>query len=494
MVRNDSLQHRSRKSHQDQQLVVEIMAVRQSWATGAETKKNKVKANKWGITLIFLLVASLPLVRILSNSSFIASKLQFDRPGGRGRRRGLDTARLREMKSHFESSRKQSSDSTRQQSGGHATMASSGRFIVHHTVANVTLADLHDLDPSTREALGSEQSIRGNNIEEVSRGKEPLLQLLRDAGIINIDSETIEMLPTWGQVEQLYGSEPSIIGLDTCLDYQERTDTLDHRILAPAGLFNTGTNLLATLLESNCQFPDDVDAKSNNRRTSGVHSKPDSRSTVQWQVPWGKHVPSEQRRIHRIPSNKDSLLSPPDDVLPVVLVRDPYFWIQSLCRHPYSLQWEHNNKCPSLVDTSHSGGVAASTLTVQAKLGSRQYEWPSLVHVYNDWNRQYYHQSSSEDAFPRLIIRMEDLIFFPKQVVKEVCKCGGGVVRTKFRHMVESVKEDDRATSTGATLVSAMIRYGSPLLRTKDYTSKDLDFMNRNLDQELLNEFNYNSL
>jgi hypothetical protein len=400
------------------------------------------------------------------------------------------------MKNHFKSFKKQSPRIHSQRIDGQATTSSSKRFIVHRTVPNVSLSDLHDLDPSIREALGNERSIRGESIEEVSQGKEPLLKLLREAGIINIELEVIALLPTWDQVVQLYGSEPRIIGLDTCVDYQERTAALGHRILAPAGLFNTGTNLLATLLDSNCQFAHDIGAESSNRQTSGMRSSPNTGSTVQWQVPWGKHVPAEQRRIHRIPGNKGSLLTNPDDVLPVVLVRDPYFWIQSLCRHPYSLQWEHTDKCPNLVDTSHGGDDTTSPLAVQAKLGSRQYEWLSLAHVYNDWNRQYYHQSSSgeEDAFPRLMIRMEDLIFFPKQVVTQVCQCGGGIVRTNFRHLVESVKEDDRATNAGTTLVSAMIRYGSPLLRTKDYTSKDLDFMNRNLDRELLHEFNYDSL
>ena len=52
----------------------------------------------------------------------------------------------------------------------------------------------------------------------------------------------------------LYGPEPVIYGLDTCVPFRESSDPADH-FLGVAGTFNTGTNLLSELLIHNCHIP-----------------------------------------------------------------------------------------------------------------------------------------------------------------------------------------------------------------------------------------------
>lgn len=98
-----------------------------------------------------------------------------------------------------------------------------------------------------------------------------------------------------------------------------------------------------------------------------------------------------------------NFFSPPsnhDAVLPVVVIRDPYGWFQSMCESPYLLNWEHGKlHCPNLMDDR------STSVPVTLSLGSRlQYKrtWDSLVHVWSDWYWEYY-----DADFPRLIIRFE---------------------------------------------------------------------------------------
>lgn len=89
----------------------------------------------------------------------------------------------------------------------------------------------------------------------LTAGKEPILQLLRDAGVTNqLDTDTLAALPTWQQVTDLYGSQPVLHGLDTCPTFRASSDPAEH-LLGVAGTFNTGTNLLAELLIQNCEMP-----------------------------------------------------------------------------------------------------------------------------------------------------------------------------------------------------------------------------------------------
>ena len=83
------------------------------------------------------------------------------------------------------------------------------------------------------------------------------------------------------------------------------------------------------------------------------------------------------------------------NVLPVVLIRDPYTWMQSLCRHPYAARWKHGREhCPNLVNKDNQA--------VQVSIGypGSAAVWDSLVHLWNDWYNQYLTAD-----YPRLIVR-----------------------------------------------------------------------------------------
>jgi hypothetical protein len=56
-------------------------------------------------------------------------------------------------------------------------------------------------------------------------------------------------LPPWWWIETQYGEEPRILGLDRCEHFRTHNrggGRLDDVVIAPAGLFNSGTNLLSS--------------------------------------------------------------------------------------------------------------------------------------------------------------------------------------------------------------------------------------------------------
>ena len=85
----------------------------------------------------------------------------------------------------------------------------------------------------------------------------PLLAILRQAGYDLKEpslwnNETIASLPKWPEVVKSFGSKPIIYGLDTCQQFRQTTKSFERHI-GVAGMFNSGTNLLSSLLASNCQ-------------------------------------------------------------------------------------------------------------------------------------------------------------------------------------------------------------------------------------------------
>lgn len=151
-------------------------------------------------------------------------------------------------------------------------------------------------------------------------GKERILALIKEAGV-SVDDELIAKLPTWDKVVAMYGDQPVVYGLEQCERFQNETgDPADH-FLSVAGTFNTGTNLMAELLIHNCHLP--AKMRKYGSRYRGVR----------WQVLWGKHTPvgDEDFRLNHRTYKEDAL--DPRKIFPVVTVRDPFKWMQSVRIH-----------------------------------------------------------------------------------------------------------------------------------------------------------------
>jgi hypothetical protein len=333
-----------------------------------------------------------------------------------------------------------------------------------------------------------------------------------------------------------------------CQKFLTRTEGREReRKLGVAGLFNTGTNLLSTLLNKNCQLHDAHDEGYNRHLGGGML----------WQVPWGKHNPPSFRGEHYAKSAKDVDV---ETVMPVVMIKDPLTWLNSMCRHPYSLHSRaldgggRNSKeggggCPKLLipqDEKRNIGMRKGTMiegtqdweiaakNLDEKWGRNRIieegeeddgedpllytamvgyqsrnktQYSSLLGVWNTWNRQWYDiggydplkfhnkgdDPKTEDAgTPRLMIRFEDLLFRQVPVVTDICSCVGGKMKPgPFKYVDGSAKGVTGAHRNSDGRAEALKRYGSERERVKNMTPEDLKYFDEHADPKLMGAFHY---
>lgn len=305
-----------------------------------------------------------------------------------------------------------------------------------------------------------------------SSSKNGVMRMLQQAGI---DDATIQQyhsqLPTDAQISDLYGTEPIIYNLESCPTFRE-TVPAPQRMLGPAGLFSTGTNLLTQLLKQNCEIPE-------RRQIYGPDATKEQLG-MRWQVPWGKHTPAHYRELH---STQKAADINKHDVLPVVTIRNPYTWMQSMCKNPYTAKWKHARTCPNL----RMGASGSEWNPVNVKFGAGTDSYKSLVHLWNDWYKEYYQQQT---AFPFLIIRMEDLVFHTQATIQQVCHCAGGQLHSNFHYITQSAKADSPGHDTSTNLVTSLIKY-SHIQVMAGFTKDDYQASRDGVDATLLEAFGY---
>jgi hypothetical protein len=169
----------------------------------------------------------------------------------------------------------------------------------HHII---TLEDLKDLN-WTETSPFTNPNITW---EEAAQDRQPILDILQRAGL-KVDVHVLARLPTWSQVVRLYGDSPVIVGTESCASFRESVPA-QTRYVGVAGQMNTGTNALSKYLINNIHIPENKDSKDHG---------------VLWTVPWYKHGWVSLRGRYKYQPPQDTSL-----VLPVVLIRDPYFWMQ----------------------------------------------------------------------------------------------------------------------------------------------------------------------
>ena len=385
------------------------------------------------------------------------------------------------------------------------------------------------------------------------KGREHILSILEDAGIDEFDAEDVLHLPLWSSVSELYSNTksnssgslgkqseselgnggPVIIGLEGCAAFRERVPARD-RFLGVAGNFNSGTTAFGISLQKNCRFSEHPSSKNFVvRRKRNVVFASNVNGMLS-QVPWAKHKTAEYRHgDHTIlpPSMEYSFIDH-DRVLPIVLVRDPFYWMQSMCKEGYGVRWDHdsNHHCPNLIPnefdrkrfppkppaaTATDGSVGLSPIPVW--MGANPTvgpTWPSLIHYWNAWYESYYSNSNSRaktgvdknnpSTWPRLMIRFEDTLFYPKQVMEAVCHCGGGKLLSepsssssgnKKQHQLhdytfEEAKPDHKHQQKN-NFVTAMIEYGTNATRLRNMTDADVRFAIESLNPTLMQAFGY---
>ena len=298
-----------------------------------------------------------------------------------------------------------------------------------------------------------------NNSSSISSGVEKTIAVLREMGVItsthlDADKDLIASLPPWSKVVENFGTEPIVLGLERCEAYRKAVPT-NMRKTAPAGLFSTGTNVLDLLLRFNCFLPQ-------------------NRQLHLWQTPWGKHNPSMARLKHiagtkekDVPGSFQSVNQ--STVLPIVTIRHPYTWLEALCKHPYTLKWPHSRKnCERKLrlDFSLQGQFGAQNSGVPVPQ-----TYKSLMHVWRDWNADYF----QETGYPFLMIRLEDVVFRPKDVVTKICTCVGGRLFRKFTYEQNSANVGKGHGQHRSNLLTAFLKFSQPLedIRNTMYSPED---------------------
>jgi hypothetical protein len=313
-----------------------------------------------------------------------------------------------------------------------------------------------------------------------------ILNLLHEAGV-ELNAETYARLPQWSEVTALYGSKPVFVGLESCKRFQSMGIAADH-FVSVAGTFNTGTNALSENLIANCHMPKRI--KKYGARNRGVR----------WQVNWGKHTPvgDEQfRQGHRTYNTTDPSLAT-DNIFPGVAIRDPYKWMQSMCRHEYGARWRHDKSrhCPNLVPNNEDRAafpvlrpLNVTSVPVRVVYAEFERHHASLAHFWNDWYQEYVNAT-----FPRLLVRFEDLVFHPQLVTKTVCECAGGEMNKRpFKYIVESAKVGSAHGPEKAktSYVDAIVKYGTEKSRYDGFEPADLAYLRKHLNANLMQLFGY---
>ena len=216
----------------------------------------------------------------------------------------------------------------------------------NHTITRQDLTDLsnkHHL-ATTRQTL-PHISNRTTTIPS-SSSSSTILDMVQQRMGLQIDSEIASLLPTWEQVTALYGRRPILYGInphshheDVCRTYRNRMKSpTRQRYLGVAGQMNTGTNALAKYLLQNIYLPAATTSTvriDEERTTTTTTVTKKNRPGILWTVPWYKHSWSSLYQQYHYDDHQktaatatESLPTDHSHVMAIVLIRDPYFWMQ----------------------------------------------------------------------------------------------------------------------------------------------------------------------
>ncbi|GKY92989.1 hypothetical protein MPSEU_000267500 [Mayamaea pseudoterrestris] len=297
---------------------------------------------------------------------------------------------------------------------------------------------------------------------DIANDEHPIIQLLRNAGINDLTEKDKKHLPDWKALQRLYGNldEPLIVGLETCASYRNMVPP-PKRYAAVAGLFNTGTNAMEHHLRKNIVL------------------------NSAWQVPWGKHR-MEFVRLNHTASGLEKYNQL--EALPIVLIRDPYSWMHSMCKSSYAAHWKSRPAhCPNLVpdedDRKRFGNEINDTFPVKVIFDEHQkFHWDSLAHLWSDWYNYYL-----KATYPRLIFRFEDMILHAPTIMKIIADCAGTTVPDAFTFQSGSSKSH----GSGTTFLKVVEKTGDAALRVARMSTEDLIYAKEHLDENLMRIFQY---
>ena len=168
-------------------------------------------------------------------------------------------------------------------------------------------------------------------------------------------------------------------------------------------------------------------------------------------------------------------------VLPIVVVKDPYFWMQSMCKSSYEARWATRLSCPELILQRNNGGIPVSIVMDQTHDTVTEH-YDSLPGFWSTWYRYYL-----EDDRPRIFVRYEDLLFHAKSVLEQIVDCIGVDMPENVQYFTDKAKK--HGNSRG--FVDAIQRYGSPQARLEHLNAPNIELTRKSLDDELMRLLHY---
>jgi hypothetical protein len=310
-------------------------------------------------------------------------------------------------------------------------------------------------------------------------GKERVVEILLKAGKKEILKAECELLPTWDEIKSLYGEKPIIYGLESCQRYRDVLKSAgrngseiepDPRI---AGLFDTGTNAFADSLHLNFRQVKTL-TRTEYNLLGGKHTNLKYRS-------WSRRIDE-----YGIDSQDGSVFTE----LPIVLIRDPYRWMGSMCKSPYIATWQRGafERCPSLKPSPYElrsiKGINKQRHPFEVRLNRSDYieRYDSLADMWSDWYIRFFNA-----PFPRLIIRYEDTLFHAEKVFGIVMECIGRPTSQPYTYQLEASK----VHGSSSDFVHALAKYGTERGRYAGLLPNDRVHAKAVLNSTLMKTFGY---
>ena len=164
-----------------------------------------------------------------------------------------------------------------------------------------------------------------------------------------------------------------------------------------------------------------------------------------------------------------------DDILKIVMVRDPYFWLRSLQgKKRYTLE-------------SMAGNVGDINDVIVSGCKLRENRYANCVEL---WNAYYSNYIAHLSPLSTLFIRYEQLIFEPERVIGVISKYLQ--LRSKYNKMSKIMKIMQPPSNSRAKNYKDAIKYNSVAEnRVDQYSPEAIKFIGEKLDKELTGKLGY---
>jgi hypothetical protein len=217
-----------------------------------------------------------------------------------------------------------------------------------------------------------------------------------------------------------------------------------------------------------------------------------------------------------------------------------------MCKNGYTARWDHHKTgkdgvlrdCPNLkISPQQQRRYRYYNHDPSQPKQKQQLEWNevtvqyakhrddhhlSLAHLWNDWYSYYWNDThpdtdTNDDQknhlpqqhdkgttsttpphppSPFVVVRMEDLVFYPEETTRIVCECAGGQIRTDapFSFIVDSAKADSPGHDKSTGIFAAWVKYAAvqqPPPPRYGLSMLDYDLAQQVLNVELMSALGY---